>query len=105
MKKLKTINGYTALSRFISTLKTKPNGDLYIAGYMAHHKMPAEHKYSYAPAYVFHRMTNKDQTAICWIETSHKKYEIWACDKEDYQNLVNENEATQEYLTYKKGEV
>ncbi len=92
MKKIKTIRGYTALARFNATLKTKPNGDFYIAGYMAGYKMPVQSPYCYSPAYVWDRLANKNQDCVKKLET-----------REEHESLVSEIEATEQHLKHLKG--
>ena len=98
MRKIKTLKSYSALASFIATLKTKPSGKVYIAGYMPFHLLPAKPKYSFSAAWPFYRIDKPGLPCVTWIETSHKTYEIWEAETDaEFNMLLNEADAQREY--------
>lgn len=98
-KRLKTLRGYTAEARYLAALQHKSNGDLYIAGYLANHHMPAKSRYSYSPAHEVYRTAPKDSRksqCVVIIETFHMTYEVWALAP-DF--VTSEEIATRAYLS------
>jgi len=97
-KRLKTLRGHTAKARYLATLQHKNNGNIYLAGYLAGHLMPAKDRYSCSPAYQVYRTAPADMRlsrCVVIIETFHTNFEVWAVAP----NLVESEEvATQAYL-------
>lgn len=97
-KLIKTLRGHTATSRYLATLKHKDSDNLYIAGYLANHLMPAKSRYAYAPAHEVYRTAPANMSlsqCVVIIETFHAKNEVWAVDP----RLVDSEEAaTEAYL-------
>ena len=103
MKKIKTLRGIPSLMRFQATLRSKPNGELYTAGFMPCYKMPVISAYCYSPAYCWNRLDNKTQDCVKAIETSHAVYEVWQLEsKEEYDSLVPEIDAEKEHIEHLK---
>jgi len=97
-KRIKTLRGHTAKARFLATLQHKDSGEMYIAGHLANHLMPAKPRYAYSPAYEVYRTAPADMRlsqCVVIIETLHAKHEVWAVDPD----LVDSEEvATKAYL-------
>jgi hypothetical protein len=98
MRKIKTIRTYTGLASFIATLKEKPSGALYVAGYMPMHMLPAKPKFSFSAAWPFYRINKDGMPCVTYIETAHRVYEVWEAETEsDFENLVSEEKAQSRY--------
>jgi len=97
-KRIKTLRGHTAKARFLAALQHKDSGEMYIAGYLAGHLMPAKPRYAYSPAYQVYRTAPADMRlsqCVVIIETLHAKHEVWAVDPD----LVDSEEvAAKAYL-------
>jgi len=97
-KRIKTLRGHTAKARYLAALQHKDSGDMYTAGYLANHLMPAKNRYSYSPAYQVCRTAPADMRlsqCVVVIETFHGNHEVWAVEPD----LVETEEvATRAYL-------
>ena len=97
-KRIKTLRGHTAKARYLTTMQHKDSGDMYTAGYLAGHLMPAKDRYSYSPAYEVYRTAPVDVSlsqCVVVIETFHANYEVWAVEPDFVES---EEIATQAYL-------
>ena len=99
MRKVKTIKGATNLARFIATLKTKPNGLPYVAGYMPSHLLPVAPRYSSTPAWAFYRIDAKGFPCVTYIETAQNTFEVWEADADaDVDSIMGFVDAEAEYM-------
>lgn len=94
-RKLKTIRSHTGYAIWLNECETDPNDPelCLVVGYLPRHRLPAESRYSYSPAYRVYCWEGK---SVIGLETSHKVYEVWEMDARDWCHT--EERATECYI-------